>query len=246
VDLARAAGVSTQHVRNLEAAGVLPPAPRTVSGYRRYDTGHLDALLAYRALAAGHGLETAQAVLRAVHAGENSTAFALIDESHARHHEQRRALDEAARALETLAGQDVEATTGDVDLSVGQLARVLRVRPSALRVWESAGLLAPRREAVTRYRRYAPADVRDARIVHLLRQGRYSFTQIKPVLDGLHRAGNTDALRAAISERRAALDRQTTAMLDGGGRLHRYLAGVWTATGESPPTGPTRRGRTPA
>lgn len=55
VDLARVAGISTQQVRNYEHDGVLPPAPRTTSGYRSYSNRHRDALLAYRALATGHG-----------------------------------------------------------------------------------------------------------------------------------------------------------------------------------------------
>ena len=65
VDLARAAGVSTQQVRNLEASGALPEAERSASGYRRYDELHLAALLAYQALAAGMGSNDARALLAA-------------------------------------------------------------------------------------------------------------------------------------------------------------------------------------
>ena len=42
VDLARQAGVSTQLVRNYEAAGILPPAPRSDTGYRQYGPEHVD------------------------------------------------------------------------------------------------------------------------------------------------------------------------------------------------------------
>lgn len=41
VDLARAARVTPQTVRNLEAQNVLPAAERTASGYRRYGPTHL-------------------------------------------------------------------------------------------------------------------------------------------------------------------------------------------------------------
>ena len=64
VDLAREAGISTQAVRNYEAAGILPEAPRTESGYRRYEEQHLRALLTYRALAPGFGAETASGIMR--------------------------------------------------------------------------------------------------------------------------------------------------------------------------------------
>ncbi|NUT49982.1 MAG: MerR family DNA-binding transcriptional regulator, partial [Saccharothrix sp.] len=40
VDLARAAGISTQQVRNYLDAGVLPPAGRSPAGYRVFDARH--------------------------------------------------------------------------------------------------------------------------------------------------------------------------------------------------------------
>lgn len=41
-------------------------------------------------------------------------------------------------------------------MRIGEVATHLGIRPSALRTWETAGLLAPARERETRYRRFAP------------------------------------------------------------------------------------------
>lgn len=49
IDLARAAGISTQQVRNYADTGILPPVLRTSTGYRRFDAEHRRALLTYRA-----------------------------------------------------------------------------------------------------------------------------------------------------------------------------------------------------
>lgn len=222
VDLARRAGVSTQLVRNYEAAGILPPAPRSDTGYRQYGPEHVSALLTYRALAPGFGAETATEIMRAVHDGNEALAYRLVDAAHAALHEQRLATDAASDALAALAAEDVDELTGP-SLLVGELAHRLGIRTSALRVWEAAGLLAPTREPGTKYRRYGPEQVRDARIIHMLRQGRYYFEQIRPVLDGLRRTGSTEALRTAIAERRAAHDRQTKAMLNGATLLHQLI-----------------------
>jgi DNA-binding transcriptional MerR regulator len=224
VDLARRVGVSTQLIRNYEAAGVLPEAPRTESGYRQYDEHHLAALLTYRALAPGFGAESAQLIMRAVHDGDEELALRVIDQCHAELHEQRRATDTASEALGAAAEQflDGQPVAGP-PLRVGELAHQLGIRTSALRVWEAAGLLTPARERGTNYRRYQPAQVRDARIIHMLRQGRYSFDQIRPVLEGLRRTGSTEALRTAVAERRAAHDRRTRAMLHGAALLDGYL-----------------------
>ena len=224
VDLARRAAVSTQLVRNYEAAGILPPAPRSDTGYRQYGPEHLAALLTYRALAPGFGAETATEIMRAVHNGDEPLAYRLVDAAHAALHEQRLATDAASEALGAMAAEYVdESPANGPSLLVGELAHRLGVRTSALRVWEAAGLLAPTREPGTKYRRYGPEQVRDARVIHMLRQGRYYFEQIKPVLDGLRRTGSTEALRDAIAERRAAHDRQTRAMLHGAALLYQLI-----------------------
>ena len=54
VDLARAHGLSTQAVRNYEAAGILPQADRTPHGYRTYTPRHADALVLRAAQAYEH------------------------------------------------------------------------------------------------------------------------------------------------------------------------------------------------
>ncbi|BCB76130.1 hypothetical protein GCM10022251_68040 [Phytohabitans flavus] len=292
VDLARAAGVSTQQIRNYEEAGLLPPVPRTDSGYRTFDERHLKAVLAYRALAAGHGPEAARGIMHAVLAGDVAGALALVDAGHAALHEERASLRTTAAALEAVAaapggrsaagavpvdggpaslraavaaaaggpvvagvgpvdggsvdgprlvdsgpggragavgggrpGADgVAAPGGGIELSVGELAAELGVRPSALRVWEAAGLLSPRRERITGYRRYGPADVRDARMIRMLRQSWYPLPRIAPILEGLRRTGSSDALREAVAHRQAELTRRSAALLDGAAHLSRYLA----------------------
>ncbi|GLZ03340.1 MerR family transcriptional regulator [Actinomadura sp. NBRC 104412] len=225
VDLARAGGISTQQVRNYADAGVLPPAPRTPSGYRVFTAEHRRALLTYQALARGYGAATARSIMEAVHAGDVPRALMLVDAAHARIHEQRASLREVGEALEAVARQ----APGHSELPrsrmrIGEVAAYVGVRTSALRVWEAAGLLAPEREKGTGYRRYGPAEVRDARMIGMLREGRYPLHQIRVILDGLRRTGSGEALRAAIAERQEALIRRSTAMLEGSGRLHDYLA----------------------
>ncbi|MET9857703.1 MerR family transcriptional regulator [Streptomyces smyrnaeus] len=224
VDLARAAGISTQQVRNYEEAGILPPADRTASGYRLFTSRHRAALLTYRALTKGYGFDPARRILHAVHAGEVPAALALVNESHATLHEQRRSLHAASEALTATAERaPEEAAPSRSALRIGELAHQLGLRPSALRVWESAGLLTPRREPVTGYRRYGPVEIRDARLIALLRQSRYPLPQIRTVLGGLRESGSTAELRAALAHRAQELTTRTTAMLEGSGALYAYL-----------------------
>jgi DNA-binding transcriptional MerR regulator len=222
VDLARLSGVSTQQIRNYEDAGVLPPAPRTAAGYRTFGDAHRRALLTYRTLAKGYGATRATEIMRAVHEGDAPGALALVDAAHAALHEERVSLRAASEALEALAEQRPAQAPGS-DLRIGEVAARLGVRTSALRVWEAAGLLSPRRERGTGYRLFTRADVRDARLIHTLRQSHYLLPQVRTVLEGLRRTGGTAALRTAIAGRRTALSERTTAMLEGAGSLHAYL-----------------------
>ncbi|MCU7826634.1 MerR family transcriptional regulator [Kitasatospora sp. DSM 101779] len=226
VDLARAAGVSTQQIRNYADAGILPPAPRTAAGYRRFDDSHLDALLAYRALARGCGPQQAQAVLRAVHAGDRSGALALLDGAHAALHRERQALDATGKALAALADrprQPRRSQRPSAGLRIGEVAALVGVRTSAVRTWEAAGLLVPGREHGTGYRSFGAADVRDAQVTAMLRRAHYRLPQIGAVLDDLRRTGSTDALRAVVADRRAALDGQAAALLEAAVHLSRCL-----------------------
>ncbi|GAA4289831.1 MerR family transcriptional regulator [Streptomyces violaceoruber] len=227
VDLARAVGLSTQQVRNYEDAGVLPPAGRTDAGYRVFGERHRDALLTYRALQPGYGAVTATRVMRAVHAGDVAGALALVDAAHAALHEERVALRAAGEALEELSGRDAapppRSGDGPHGLRIGEVAVLVGVRTSALRVWEAAGLLVPGREHGTGYRVYGPADVRDARVVRTLRRSHHLFEQIRPVLEDLRRAGSGAALRAAVEARGRALTVRTRSMLAGAAALHAYL-----------------------
>jgi DNA-binding transcriptional MerR regulator len=233
VDLARAAGISAQQVRNYLADGVLPPAERSPAGYRVFDERHRQAVTTYRALGRGYGWDAAKAIMRSIHAGAPDPALARLDALHAAAHEQRLALRATAEALEAVALEAVAGHPPDAvprtGLRVGEVAARLGVRPSALRVWEAAGLLLPKRDT-DGHRRFGPTDVRDARLVATLRQSRYPLPTIKPIMDEFRSSGGADALRAAITAREAEIGRRARSMLEAAAALHGYLAVVSPAS----------------
>ena len=220
VDLARLVGISPQQVRNYLDAGVLPPATRSATGYRQLDDRHRKALLAYRALAVGHGWNAAGDIMRAVHTDDLLQALAMIDAGHAELHQQREALQLTAEALETVVDAEPPARAA---MQIGELAAHLGVRTSTLRVWEDAELLTPQRDQATGYRTYGPRETRDARIILMLRQGMHGLPQIRPILDDLRRSGSREALWAAIAQRRGELGVRAEAMLAAAAQLHAYL-----------------------
>ncbi|MEV6849882.1 TioE family transcriptional regulator [Actinoplanes sp. NPDC051411] len=220
VDLARAHGLSTQAIRNYEAAGILPPAERSPNGYRAYTALHARALAAFLALIPGHGQPAATQIMRAFTRDETETALRLIDESHAQLLDDRRTLRAVAAALEDLA--PIAGRRGDT--FVGPLARRLGLRPATLRKWERAGLLHPRRDRQTGYRVYGPADVRDAELIHQLRRGGYQLARIAPLLAQVRAAGGVEPLGSLLDDWNTRLTARGRGMLTGAAALDAYLA----------------------
>lgn len=223
IDLARAVGVSTQQVRKLEAARVLPEVERTESGYRRYTVNHLRALQCYQELATGHGPLTARELMVLLHQHRISDLLALLDQSQAGLHAQRQELQQIQQTLQTLGQDPDEKSLPRSAISITQLARRLDVKSSTLRVWEDAGLLFPEREGTQRHRLYGPQDIRDARIVRILRRAGYLFDRIRPIIEEIHNAGSTEALHRALQQRYAAITGQSQAMLKGAAWLNEYI-----------------------
>lgn len=222
VDLAREHGISTQAVRNYEAAGLLPPAARTPTGYRRYSTAHARALRAYLALVPAHGYPTGNEIMRAVHRGDTDAALRAIDRSHVQLQRDRETLDAVEAAIGVLTGPP-PSIRSDRPLLVGHLAHRIGVTPATLRKWERAGILAPRRDRATGHRWYGPDDVRDAELAHLLRRGGYLLDHIATVVQQVRTAGGAEPLAASLSAWRQRLTQRGRAMLTAAAQLTDYL-----------------------
>lgn len=218
-DVARRSGYSVQQIRNLERDGVLAPAPRTESNYRVYRPSHVDAALAYRALAAGVGPVEAKHILRAVHAGRITEVLARVDAAHARLHTERRDVALAADAVRVIAEEPLEDARPSDAMTISELAGALGVRPSALRHWDAMGIVVPRRGSRRDARRYTPADVRDARIVHQLRLAGYGIPALQVLMPTLRQVGRWKDVMAVLTARERSLDARSRSLLDGAGAL---------------------------
>ena len=230
IDLARAAGVSTQMVRNYEQAGFLPAAERSPAGYRRYTARHLHALRAARAMIGGHGWQPAHQILHAVHHGDLPAALALVDACHADLHRRRGEIEATLGALRAVAAALPEPVAmralPQPGLTIGAAARHVGVRVSALRFWEEQGLLEPERDPASGYRRYNDAQMRRLQVVVLLRQGGYDFAAIRAVLGELAAGRPGQAITAAeqrLKELGAASQRCAEATTAFWGYVQQYV-----------------------
>ncbi|HRF49454.1 MAG TPA: MerR family transcriptional regulator [Anaerolineales bacterium] len=234
-DLARAAGISVQQVRNYEAQGLLPRVARRPSGYRHYTPQHLAAVRVTRLLMRAYGGGRALRLLRAVHQGRLAEGLAVIDEQHAELDRLRQRLEHTLAALRSLAAvmPEDDVWRRPTRLRVGAAARLVNERVSALRFWEQLGLLQPDREPGSRYRVYDAHQLRRLRVLVLLRRAGHDFASVRAVLDELE-AGQPQQAVAMIEKQREALDFRAWLCLEAAAALHAYV----TEFGPPPPANP--------
>ncbi len=227
IDLAQDAAISAASVRLYEREGFLPPAERSASGHRLFRTRHLDALRVSRSLMKGYGWAYARITLRPVHGNDLAATMDLVDAKHAGLDRGRREVAAAIRALRLLSKGSAAASWSRASpdrsppLRVGEVARLVGVRPSSVRFWEQKGLLRPRRDARSGYRVYDRNGVGRLRMVIVLRDARYRFDDIRQVLDEL--GGNPAAALDRARRRADERVRESTACMDATAALWRYL-----------------------
>ncbi len=227
-DLARAAGISVQQVRNYEASNFIPPAERNPNGYRLYTEKHLSAVKTARSLLAGYGWQQACEIMQAVHRGDLPAALALVDERHAELARKRAQVEQTLAALRLLAVQmpAVPTPRHSPRLRIGEAAEAVGARISALHFWEQQGLLQPVRDPGSRYRLYDEAQMQRLRVVVMLREAGYNFPAIHTTLDELA-AGHPERAIAAVEKRRAEFARTSWACLVGISSFQAYVSEFW-------------------
>lgn len=213
-DLADRAGYSVQQIRNLERAGVLPPADRSPNGYRSYREVHLHSTLAYRALAAGVGPVEAKSIMVAVHRRPAPEVLALLDAAHARLDRERAELRLARAAVAAIMVEPIADVRPSDAMTVSELAAALGVRSSALRHWDAERLVVPDRITPGGARRYSPAQVRDARIVHQLRAAGYRIETLRSVIPELPSGRRLAEVEAALTVRDESIAARSLALLN--------------------------------
>lgn len=223
-DLADAAGIGVQQVRNYEAAGFIPAAERSPNGYRRYTPRHSAAIVTARVMIAGYGWQSARTILQAYHQGDLGAALAAIDTCHARLAASRLQVEAAHRMLTQLADHQTVLHTRHqtAGLSVGAAAEQAGVRVSALRHWEQQGLLHPSRHPRSGYRQYDGQQLQRLHIIVLLRSMGYDQHAIRPVLDELS-AGRLAQALEAVEQRMQALHTASRAALAAAAAFWTYM-----------------------
>ncbi|WP_329020604.1 MerR family transcriptional regulator [Streptomyces sp. NBC_01601] len=91
------------------------------------------------------------------------------------------------------------------ELGIGDLAQQVRIRPSALRYYESIGLLPPARRVGGR-RVYPASTVRRVALIKMAQRARFTLAEIRQLLDTAPDRGATRQWRALAERKLPELD----------------------------------------
>jgi DNA-binding transcriptional MerR regulator len=177
------------------------------------------------------GSAEARQLLRTAPTVPAEQTLAALDRAHAALHQERHQLHAARRAAKLIAAEPVDYIDAD-EMSVSELAGALGVRASTLRHWEAEGLVVPERWSSRRIRRYLPAHVRDARIVHQLRQAGHRIDTLRTVMPALRAGQHHQSLNEALHARQTTITRRSRALLDAAASLHFTLRNAGTGPSE--------------
>ncbi len=200
-EIAAAAGVHPNTVRLYEAWGLLPPIPRSPSGYRLYTEAHRDQMILARTLLRepypgpalkGSAVRLAQQAATGDLGGALELAYAYLGLVRA---EQAQA--EAAAALLERWAEGAPLESQRPALRIGAAAKLLGVSVDVLRNWERNGLLEVPRNPQNNYRRYGAPELSRLRVIRTLARAGYSHMAILRMLHRLD-AGETNQLRQTL------------------------------------------------
>lgn len=228
--VAAATGYSVQQIRDLEALGVLPPAPRAANGYRVFTGEHVRVLRSYRDLALAVGPVRARSTLRDVRTLPGEEALAQLSSLHVglvREREDALAAQEALLAIRDEAFAETAPTSEDT-MTISELAGALGVRTSTLRFWEKEGLVAAERVdgRMGAARRYPLAAIREARIAAALRAAGYRIPEVRETIGALRGFHRLEDPLSALEERVGAIAMRMSALLRAGAELARLTRAV--------------------
>jgi DNA-binding transcriptional MerR regulator len=171
--------------------------------------------------------------MRAVHEADLGRALAAVDRSHAELDRERAEIAAVLGAFDELVTGSGRGDTADAaavgsatsarTLWIGEVARVVGVHTSALRLWEQRGLLRPPRQRGTGYRLYDGSELRNARVIALLRRGGYPLSIVDAVLAELRTTGSPSRVRAELHKREHDLRRRSRRRLRASATLSAYL-----------------------
>lgn len=181
--IAKKLNVSTTTLRRYEDQGLVPEVPRTPSNRRCYTDIHVQAFITIRALLQGYEIPVVYDVMRKIKARQIEDALWSINQEQHNTQTEKHRLEDVLRMFRNAdlsKYNDLEVTNA---MTIGEVAQMAGVKPSAIRHWEQEGLITSNRNKDNGYRVYTVTELRKIILISSLRKTVYYIENMKQLLN---------------------------------------------------------------
>lgn len=193
--MAKRLNMSTSALRHYENWGIIPPVPRLKNGYRAYGDAHFAYLTCIRAMLPGFGMDLVKEAMKLVQEGHLMPVLDLVGESQTRLLENLKMTKETIRLLETGNFQGEELIRKR-QFTIGEVANLAKVTPTAIRYWEKEGLIHLPKSPSSGYRMFSEGHLRQILFIRSLKHTLYYLAPIKSIVQQLEHS-NPETLKNA-------------------------------------------------
>lgn len=181
--IAKKLNVSTTTLRRYEDQGLVPEVPRTPSNRRCYTDIHVQAFITIRELLQGYEIPVVYDVMRKIKARQIEDALWSINQEQHNTQTEKHRLEDVLRMFRNAdlsKYNDLEVTNA---MTIGEVAQMVGVKPSAIRHWEQEGLITSNRNKDNGYRVYTVTELRKIILISSLRKTVYYIENMKQLLN---------------------------------------------------------------
>ncbi len=186
--IAERLNVSTTTLRRYEEQGLVPEVRRTESNHRIYTIVHLRAFTVIRSLLAGYDIPVAYEVMRKIKQGSVTEALWLLNSQLYRVQEEKQRVEELLNLIRQADFSSYKNRRLTDAMTIGKVAELAGVNPSAIRHWEKEGLITSTRHPGSGYRIFSVSELRKILVISSLRQTIYYIENLRDILQEVEKS----------------------------------------------------------
>lgn len=214
--------VSTTTLRRYEEQDLIPAVARTPSNHRVYRPVHLQAFTAIRALLLGYDIPVVYEAMRMIKQDKLEGAFWLMNEQQYQLQVEKQRVEEILTMIRNADFTRYRNVQLKEHMNIGEAARIAGVNTSAIRHWESEGLIDSERNEENGFRMFSTAELRKILVISSLRKTVYYIDNMRNLLHNLDNQNN-EKIEGSFQVALENLNKKLTLQFKGIAEVMKYL-----------------------
>lgn len=183
--IAQALEISSTTLRRYESLDLIPEVPRTQSKHRLYTEVHYQAFITIRTMLKGYDYSVVYKAMRKIKFGTVEEALWLVNHQQYLLQIEKQRVEEIQNLIKNANFDVYKNIKIKEHMSIGIVAEIAGVNTSAIRHWESEGLLKSERNSENGYRMYSKNELKKVLVISSLRKTIYFIEPMKKLLNEL-------------------------------------------------------------